>query len=322
MMQLKRKLKGLLSLTANVGFEVFRFIKYANLFSINSPAKILGKIIFYYHSIEKGLINEPLRPRFGIEKIEMLIFYIELWISRQYDENDSQFLSAAEVINQYYLIHKKMGIDISDIIKLTDLEVIKNYSDKKIGGTIDFTSTSYFENCESGFKDFSNSRHSLRHFTIKIISRKKIEEVIALARNAPSVCNRQGFRVTYISDYNLVQEALILQSGLNATAKNVGNIFIVSVDRSVFVGSSEWYQGFIDGGIFLQNLLYSCHYYRLGAVPLNWSKHYKDDLKMQKLLKLNPAEKIIALVAFGYPVENFKVPVSSRKEVYEILTIK
>jgi hypothetical protein len=43
---------------------------------------------------------------------------------------------------------------------------------------------------------------------------------------------------------------------------------------------------------------------------------------MQKLLNLNPAEKIIALIAFGHPKEKFKVPVSCRKEVYEILTIK
>jgi nitroreductase len=322
MVQLKRKFKGLLSLFANVSFEFFMFIKYSNLFSINSPDKIQGKITFYYHSIEKGLINEPLRLRFGIEKIERLFFFLKLWIERKYNLNDSQFLSAIEVLNQYYNVHEKAGAVVDDIISFSDFAILKKYSNRNDGGVLSYTRNSYFDHSDSSFKEFSNSRHSLRHFNHEVVNLKTVEGVIELARNAPSVCNRQGFRVAYISNYELIQKALYIQTGLNATAIDVANLFVVSVDRSIFVGSSEWYQGFIDGGIFLQNLLYSLHYYRLGAVPLNWSKHYTEDLKMQKLLSLNPAEKIIALVAFGYPIENFKVPVSSRKDVYEILTIK
>lgn len=321
MYQVKRKLKGLLSLLANIGFEMCQFVKYSNLFSISSSDKIQGKITFYYHSIEKGLINEPLRIRFGNEKIERLVFFLRLWIKRGYNLNDSQFLSAIEVINKYYTLHKELSVNVDDIINFSDFELINKYANKKDGGTISCTRKSYFNNSDSSFKDFSNSRHSLRHFTNAPVLLKTVEEVIDLARNAPSVCNRQGFRVTYISNYDLIQKALHIQAGLNATAKEVGNLFIISVDRSILVGSSEWYQGFIDGGIFLQNILYSLHYFRLGAVPLNWSKHYTDDLKMQRLLRLNPAEKIIAFIAFGHPAEEFKVPVSCRKEVYEILTI-
>jgi nitroreductase len=291
------------------------------LFSINSPDKIQGKITFYYHSIEKGLINQPLRPRFGAEKIERLLYFLVLWIDRRYNLNDSQFLSSIEVLHRYHVFHQEIDVDINDIITSSALDLIKKYSNKKRGGVISYTSDTYFNHSQSPFKDFSNSRHSLRHFTTEIVKLNNVEDVISLARNAPSVCNRQGFRVTYISNYDLIQKALHLQSGLNATAKDVGNLFIVTVDRSVFVGSSEWYQGFIDGGIFLQNLLYSLHYHSLGAVPLNWSKHYTDDLNMKKLLNLNPAEKIIALVAFGHPLGEFKIPVSCRKEVSEILTI-
>jgi nitroreductase len=95
----------------------------------------------------------------------------------------------------------------------------------------------------------------------------------------------------------------------------------VTVDRSIFVSSAEWYQVFIDGGIFLQNLLYSLHYHKIAAVSLNWSKHFVLDKKMERLIKLPPSEKIISIIAAGYPPEEFKVPKSTRKDVKEILEI-
>ena len=77
----------------------------------------------------------------------------------------------------------------------------------------------------------------------------------------------------------------------------------------------------LPGGIFLQNLLYSLHFYMIAAVPLNWSKHFKDDIKLENILGLPKSEKVIALVAIGYPVDNFKVPISRRKNIDEIFKI-
>lgn len=318
---MKKTIIALLTLVLNYTFEFFHFIKYSNTFSINTHHKLQGKITFYYHSLEKGLINDPIRLKFGSLKVKKLIHFLNIWLDRGYPTQDSQFLTACTVLNRYHRLHQENNTSVDDIFTAAEIKRFVKFIEQEEGGIVHYENDMYFEHAESSFALFSNSRHSVRHFNYDPIDIKTVEELVCLARNAPSVCNRQGFRVKFTNDEKLVQQALKIQSGLNATADTVRQIFIITVDRSIFVSSSEWYQGFIDGGIFLQNFLYALHYHKIAAVPLNWSKHYFDDLKMRKLLGIPPAEKIIALVAAGYPNEKFKVPRSVRKSVAEILTI-
>lgn len=316
-----QKILGFISLLGNHAFESIRFIKYSNLFSLNTPEKLRGKIGFRYHSIEKGLINSSIRFRFGKEKLAKLLIYINIWISKDYSLNDSQFLSACSVVDSYIKLHELNNYDISDIVSVKDQEMIKKYSNKVPGGVVSYSISDYFKYTNSPFDKFSDSRHSVRHFNGIIVPDETIIEVIQLARNAPSVCNRQGFKVKLINNPALLSEILHIQDGLNATAETVKQCLIVSVDRAVFVSSAEWYQVFIDGGIFLQNLLYSLHFYQIAAVSLNWSKHYLLDKKIEKLINFPKSEKIVAMVAIGYPQEDIKVPQSLRKSVNEILDI-
>lgn len=316
-----QKIIGFLTLVSNHLFEFIRFVKFSNLFSFNTPQKLQGKISYRYHSIEKGLINNKIRYKFGAFKIERLLNYLQLWVKNDYPISDTQFLSACSVLKRYFDLHNEKNIDIKGILSDRELKFINRYSGKIKGGTIEFNNADYFKYSTESFREFSNSRHSVRHFNGVLVDQKIIREVVKLSRNAPSVCNRQGFRVKLINNNKLVKDTLAIQGGLNTSADTVSQVLVVSVDRSIFVSSTEWYQLFIDGGIYLQNILYSLHYHQIAAVALNWSKHFIGDLKMENLLSLQPSEKIIALIAFGYPLEKFKVPQSARKSVEEIFEV-
>ena len=91
----------------NYFYDFFVFIKYSGVFSNNSEEKILGKIIYNYHSIEKGLINEPIRYRFGKLKIKIAhlwkfglnaiiittilsLFRLSFWLSIILPQNENQ----------------------------------------------------------------------------------------------------------------------------------------------------------------------------------------------------------------------------------------
>lgn len=316
-----QNIKSFIALFLNHLFEIYRFVKYANCFSINSEAKLQGKITFNYHSIEKGLINEPIRLRFGQAKIERLKMYLYKWVNVGYSLSNSQFLAACTVLKKYHELHAERETSIEDILNPSDVAFVSKHAEKQQGGTITCNKSDYFSFANASFRDFSNSRHSVRHFSNQLIEIETIKSVIDLAKNAPSVCNRQGYKAKYVNDDLLVKKILDIQSGLNTTAHLVKQLFVVTVDRSVFVSPAEWYQVFIDGGIFLQNLLYALHYHKIAAVSLNWSKHYFLDKKMERLINLNSSEKIISVVAIGCPPEMFKVPRSARKEVDEILEI-
>lgn len=314
------KIKEFLLLAANYIFDFIQFIKHSNCFSINTEPKLRGRIIYYYHSLEKGLTNYPLKRYFGIRKAKKLKNYLVKWIKSNFNPEDSQFLSACTVLKKYYDFIKKNNENYNDLSEL-DLNVINNFSGKIEGGIVEYNAEKYFQNTDSNFKFFSFSRHSVRHFKDEKIDINLIEKIIEIAGNAPSVCNRQAWKVKLIVNKDLVEKILTLQAGFNISNSIVNQLFIVSVDRSAFISSAEWYQCYIDGGIFLQNLLYALHYHKIAAVALNWSKHFFYDRKIKKWGITKSNEKIISIVVFGYPQDEFKVPVSKRKYISEILEI-
>jgi len=314
-------LKKIVLLTLNYTSDSIRFIKYSSVFSINTQQKVEGKINYYYHSIEKGMINEQIRYKYGVLKVNKLIRLLKIWLNRKYDTSNSQFIAACSVLVKYYHLHKENKVDISDIVPEADYNLFKPFYDKNTGGTINCNANIYFQYSADNFDLFSDSRHSVRHFNGEMVPLEEIREVVRIAKNAPSVCNRQSVNIKLVNDHALTQKVLKIQNGMNVTAHTVNQLILVTSNINSFVSEVERNQMFIDGGIFLQNLLYALHHHKIAACALNWSKPFFYDKRIKKLLKLNPAERVIAVVAIGYPPDEFKIPFSKRKETSEILEI-
>jgi len=96
---------------------------------------------------------------------------------------------------------------------------------------------------------------------------------------------------------------------------------IVVSDRSSFFSIGERNQLYIDGGIFLMNLLYALHFYKIAACPAHWGMNSDKDFELNKLLSLPDSEKVISLVSIGVPPNNFKTCLSLRRSSDEILKI-
>lgn len=312
-------LKQIILLLINYLYDLWVFVIYSGVFSNNTEGKILAKLIFNYHSIEKGLISEQIRYRFGERKIKRILQLIEIWKRNNFDTSNSQFVAVCSVLIKYYDIHKINNININDIISDSYYNFLSGYSKHNVGGTLPYNSSEYFLNIHSQFDAFSNSRHSVRHFNEEKISLSSIENVVKLARNAPSVCNRQSACVYFIDNRQTAKRILDVQSGLNATSYTVSQLLIITSSVSSFVSPVERNQMFVDGGIFLQNILYSLHFHGIAACALNWSKPFFYEYRVRKYVNINHNQRIIALIAIGYPKEQFKVPFSCRKETKEIL---
>ena len=105
------------------------------------------------------------------------------------------------------------------------------------------------------------------------------------------------------------------------TGESLSQLIVVTSDRSFFYSIGERYQLYIDGGIYLMNLLYALHYYEIAACPAHWGMPIEADIKAQKIISLNESEKIICLIAIGKPIDEFKTTLSLRRSFNENLRV-
>lgn len=299
-------------------FNMYR--KHSSVIANDTLGKNESEITLRYHSIEKGFLHNPIRPRFAKEKVSDLISLLR---NNEFMKNSKRvhIQSAFISLCKYYEYHSTEKIDISDYFLKEDYNYFKQLlilNDQPIKNQ---TREKFFQNKNTNFCDFSVSRASIRNFTGEKICNELLAKVIELANHAPSVCNRQPVNVHLIENKILIDKILEIQDGLKGYSAKLSQLFIVTSDRNYFYSIGERHQLYTDGGIYVMNLLYSLHFYGIGACPAHWGMPYQADVKVSKLLKLKDSEQIISLVAIGVPTNEFSTTLSLRRSSNENLII-
>ncbi|MDC6362084.1 MULTISPECIES: nitroreductase family protein [Flavobacteriaceae] len=314
-----RYLRNFFALLNNFLYDLKMFYRHSNVFRVNSFEKIEAKIILNYHGIEKGFVHDQIRPRFAIKRVKNLIAELNL-IEKEYCHN-SQTLIAQKVLIDYYEYHHQLNISISDYFPEKIYKGFKSKSNTKEKSFVVKNRVEYFSDINKSFDLFSDSRKSIRSFTSEKITQETIEEVVSLASNAPSVCNRQPSKAYFINNKKLVNQVLDIQGGLTGFQNEINQILVVTVDRNYFYTIGERNQFYIDGGIYLLNVMYALHFKKIGCCPANWGKTYDVDKKAQRILKLKESEKIICVLAIGYIQDEIKYTLSKRRPLEEMLRV-
>lgn len=321
--KLYKKYSPYFTVFTNMLYDLYFFCKHSNVFSANTLNKIEAKIILDYHSIEKGLLHKNLRLGFGKEKIIRLQKYLNNKKIQQHI-SASQIEVAYHIMCEYYELHANKAYGITDYFSAETYMTYKQLLDKRYSadfkGYIDCQNTTYFNSQESAFDVFSDSRKSVRNFSDLPVSDDLVEKAIGLATNAPSVCNRQPSRVYYVKNKKKIDEILEVQAGLEGFSKDINQLLVLTSDVSYFYLVGERYQHYIDGGVFLMNLLYALHFYQIAACPANWAKETSDEKKIKRIIPIRKSEKVICIIAIGNPIEEFRTTLSKRRDASEVLT--
>lgn len=299
----------------------YKFLRYSGVFIYPiKQNKLLGRIIEGYHSVERSLALPNVRVGFAKEHVLHLI-ELNMLYYKKFGLNSTQIVHSVEVVNEYQIFHKEKGFHLDEKIniKIEELKIltgIVSYSSQ-----IHTTANDYFENYNASFDTFSESRKSVRKYSEVIVENKVLFDAFTLAQNAPSACNRQGARIHLVEDHKLIKEVLNVHIGTGGFKAGVKKLIVLTEDLEVSNGVFEKNQIYTDGGIFLMSLLYSLHYYKIAACPLNNSFSVFQDLKIRKILDVKNSECFIAFISVGYPAENMVVTTSRKRDLTEILTL-
>ncbi|MBC7642934.1 MAG: nitroreductase family protein [Flavobacterium sp.] len=282
----------------------------------NSQESLRAFLTKQYHIIEKGLALPNPRAGFGKPKIELLIYKSNNYIA-QYGSDDL-IINIKETLKSY--LNKNQNLEKSDLIfyKLTS-NFVANISTSKNGGTKFVTKSEIKNSINLDFESFIKSRSSVRNFDESNILPEKIQKAVELARFAPSVCNRQSWKLHYYKDKKLKNELLKLQAGSNGFTDSINQLLIITTDTKNFT-KLESNQVYVDGGLFAMSLLLSLHSQEIASCCLNTCVTYVVEQKIKKLGKIPKSQKLIMMVGIGNFKENYEVAISNRFAVNEILT--
>jgi nitroreductase len=300
-------------------YDIWRDIKYSNgFFRDDNETKLLTKIILDSHSIEKGLTMPNKRLGFGQAKILTLVKRCNDFKSQYSDEN-IYFMEVIGVIKEYLRFHRNEGFVLPMEVISSCEELVAPYASVKETIQPLKTSDQYFEYSNSSFLLFSNSRRSIRNFSGKI-SEESLFKAIELARNAPSTCNRQSIRVHIVKGESKKRELLKIQSGNRGFGDLAECLLILTSDLSAWEAGKLRHGPYMDGGIFTMNLLYSLHYYKIAACPLNLFLPVDKDKKLRSIIPIPDNEAIIVMIAIGSLPEQISIAHSARKSTQSIIT--
>ena len=292
-----------------------RYRRHSAYFHRETPSARELEITVLYHSLEKGFLHEggDLRLRFGRAKVARLLQLLQAWREEGLPES-SQIIAAQEILSAYYSYHREREADISDYFPDAAYAALAHHSTRR---AVEVTPE---EARHGDFATFAPSRHSIRRFSDRPVPDELLREVIRLTNTAPSACNRQEVRVHSVSEPAIVREILDLQGGFRSESEGIRQLLLVTADLTfTYMEGMDRQQPYIDGGIYLMNLLYALHYHGVGACAGNASLLPRDEARILSLTGCRESEALIAIVPIGFPATPILTTPSRRRPPEETL---
>lgn len=270
---------------------------------------VAAQIRLLVHALEKGLSVQTPKADFGKEKVCRLLELMEQYAQATQDPDPQAVELAKAVIGTYAQHRLARAEDVSfipeELRRESPLAGAQTYVRKPAG---DFAAT-------------ANNRHSLRTFGEGTIRMDALEKAVRLAQTAPSACNRQATHVFACLDGEKIRKIMARHGGTRGFTQPAA-ILAITGNLRLYQNEYERNTVFVDGGIFLMNLLYSLEHYDLAACPIIWGAEPDNDGFLSDLLRIPEYHEIVSLVMVGnYPQEAVKIPCSTKRDTTQILHV-
>lgn len=307
MQRIKNKIVTLFSLERNSFYDYMLFKKFYTKKSRNAEGKekLEAWILQDKHRIEKAFTLPETRFCFGREVIPRLISILCRY-KQSYGCSQVYYIGVG-ALKAYSDFHIDNGIDLPDFYKKNILALESSDMNHDLCNLAGYDKNFSNEQNASGqnLSDYIKRRRSCRNFDNSRnleISPELLVKITELSIYAPSVCNRQHWRIHFFSGEkkNIVLE---YQNGNTGFQHNIPFIAMITSDIRAFYSANERNQPYTDGGIFSMNIMYAMQEFGLSSCPLNWCNSAKVDKNFRKLGFIPENETIILVIAFGFPSE-------------------
>lgn len=268
------------------------------------------------HRLEKGIIMQPRRAVFARDYIEETVEFYAVAMERpaaaaNIDAGEMQW--AHDVLAEYFSIvtDEDPGIARSrqrfeSMPSYGTPSHIHPYPQK----TLKRTDVTYDQ-----MVDLAINRRSIRWFEDKPVPREMIDQALMVARQSPSACNRLPYEFMVFDDPQQVRTVASIPFGAAGYSHQIPTVIVVKGDLSNYFSPRDRHVPYIDASLAAMGFIYALETLGLSSSVINWPDFEPLEAKMAKTLGLKPYERVIMLLAVGYPDPEALVAYSQKKDL-------
>ena len=272
------------------------------------------------HRLEKGLLMKKRRPVFAVDYIEETTQRYVKEVSLTNAEFDRELRWCRDVLSLYF---KSVSSD-PRVDRARKMFEEREENDRATG---EERNIPYLRNLREeppveyeALLELAKVRRSVRWFQKKMVSDSLIHNAMEVALLSPSACNRMPFRFHIVNDLTLAPTVSKVAWGTAGFADNIPAVAVVIGKFDAFFSERDRHLPYTDASLAIMSFVYALETMGLGSCCINWPDIEGVDQQMKAIIPLNEDERVIMLVAFGYPDPEGLVAYSQKKPVSDICT--
>ena len=168
------------------------------------------------------------------------------------------------------------------------------------------------------FLDLAVQRRSVRWFRQEPVPRDLIDQALVAAAQSPSACNRQPFKFRIFDEPEAVRRVARIPGGTAGYSDNFPAVAVIVGDLSAFFSPRDRHVIYIDGALAAMTFMLALETLGLSSCPINWPDVTEAERQMRSELALSEHERVVMLIAFGYPDPDGLIARSQKRPVEQL----
>ncbi len=273
------------------------------------------------HRLEKGLSMAVRKPVFALDYIEETLNALQNYLQHSEAIDSALLRYSHDVLQQYFAVTtwpEQAPQPLWFARLQTQIQGMQSNSlapsAPKPYGQRPRANISYAE-----FLQLCQQRCSTRNFLAKPVAPELLAQAVTAAAQAPSACNRQPFRYIAALSEPMLGQLARLPMGTVGYAHNIPAMLAVVGDLSAYPFERDRHVIYIDASLANMQLMLALETLGLASCAINWPDIENYEAKISALLALKPFERVVMLMAVGYPDPQGLVPHSEKKSATELI---
>jgi nitroreductase len=168
------------------------------------------------------------------------------------------------------------------------------------------------------FELMAKNLKSVRWFIERKVERDVIDRAIDAARFSPSACNRQTYEIRVYDDPEMIATLASLPGGTRGFKENFPCLLVFVGRLQAFPQELDRHLIYIDASLAAMSLVFALESQQVGSCIINWPDIPEKEIALSRLMGLKPDERVVMMMAAGYPDPKGGVCWSQRKPLDEI----